>query len=88
MDKNSESKKAVRNLGGAGADAPPPQGFEPLPTQRAPFVLFWDIQFWLTDLEIFPKAPLAPIYTNFEGGARAEKTQFYGQNFPQKVPKI
>ena len=24
---------------------------------------------------------LAPIYTNFEGGARAEKTQFFGLFF-------
>ena len=23
------------------------------------------------------------MYTNFEGGARAEKTQFFGQNFGQ-----
>ena len=29
---------------------------------------------------------VSPIYTNFEGGARAEKTRFFGQNF-QKVPK-
>ena len=34
---------------------------------------FWDVHFWLTDLKIFLKAPLAPIYTNFEGGARAKK---------------
>ena len=37
-------------------------------------VLFGDIHFWLTGLKIFLKAPRTPIYTNFEGGARAEKT--------------
>ena len=30
---------------------------------------------------MFLKAPLAPIDTNFEGGARAEKTRFFGQKF-------
>ena len=35
------------------------------------------------DLENFLKAPWAPICTNFEGAARAEKTQFFGQNFPK-----
>ena len=30
------------------------------------------------DRKIFLKALLAPIYTNFEGGERAEKTQFFG----------
>ena len=34
-------------------------------------------------LQIFLKAPLAPIYT--EGAARAEKTKFFDQNFP-KMP--
>ena len=45
------------------------------------FVLFWDIHFWLTDHKIFLKAPWAPIYTNFEGGARGEKREIF-----QKVP--
>ena len=36
----------------------------------------------MTGPKIFLKAPLAPIYTNIEGGARAEKTQFFIQNFP------
>ena len=35
--------------------------------------------FWLTN----PNAPLAPIYTNLEGGARAGKTWFCGHNFPK-----
>ena len=56
------------------------------PTQRVPLCTFLKYLFWLTDLKIFLKASSAPIYTNFEGGARAEKTQFFGLNFP-KVPK-
>ena len=36
MDKNSESKKAVRNLGGAGADAPPPSGIRTLADSKGP----------------------------------------------------
>ena len=31
---------------------------------------------------------MAPIYTNFEGGARAEKTGFFGQNFPKKPKNV
>ena len=41
--------------------------------------VFWDIHFWLTNAEIFLKAPLAPIYTNFKGGARAEKDVFWSK---------
>ena len=33
-------------------------------------------QFLVTDPKFFLKTPLAPIYTNFEGGAHAEKTHF------------
>ena len=41
---------------------------------------------FLTDRpENFLRVALAPIYTNFEGRARAEKTQFFGQNFPKSV---
>ena len=47
---------------------------------------FWDIRFWSRTL-IFLKAPLAPIHTNFEKWARAEKTRFFGQNFPKKSLK-
>ena len=40
----------------------------------------------MTDPKNFPKAPLAPIYTNFEGGARVKKkTQFSGQNVPKSA---
>ena len=42
--------------------------------------------FLMTDPKIFSKAPLAPIYTNFKGEARAEKRDFLVNIF-QKVPK-
>ena len=58
----------------------------PCRPKGSPSVLFWDIYFWLTDLKIVFKAPWAPIYPNFEGGARAEKTRFLVKIF-QKVPK-
>ena len=62
---------------------PPPQGFDPLPTQRVPLCTILRYPYLLTDPKNFLKAPLAPIYTNFEGGARAEKTQFFGRHFPK-----
>ena len=40
----------------------------------------------VSDLKIFLKAPLAPIYTNFEGGVRAKKRNFLVKIF-HKVPK-
>ena len=39
------------------------------------------------DPKVFPKAPLAPIYTNFEGGAHAKKTRFFNQIFQKSVLK-
>ena len=42
--------------------------------------------FWMTDLKIFRKAPLAPIYADFDGGARWKKTRFLVEIF-QKVHK-
>ena len=74
--------------GGGGVDAPLPSGLQPSADPKGPpFALFWDIYFCLTDLKIFLKAPLTPIYNNFEGGARAEKTQFFLVEIFQKVPK-
>ena len=40
----------------------------------------------VTDPKIFLKVPSAPKYTNFAGGALAEKTQFLVKIF-QKLPK-
>ena len=62
--------------GGAGIGRSFSLGIRPPAEPKGPpFILFWDIHFWLIDLKIFLKAPLAPIEANFEGGARAEKTR-------------
>ena len=68
---------------GEGADTPPPSGIRPLSDPKGPpFVLFWDIHFWLTNLKIFLKSPLAPIYTNFEGERAQQKRNFSVETLP------
>ena len=57
------------------------QGLDHLPTQRVSLCTILRYPYLLTDPKIFLKAPLAPLYTNCEGEARAENTQFFGQNF-------
>ena len=82
--------RQVVNKSGAdlgGGEAPPPQGFDPLPTQRVPLRTILRYPFLMMDPKMFLKAPWAPMYTNFEGGARAEKTQFFGQKFSKKCLK-
>ena len=54
----------------------PPQGFDPLPTQRVPLCTILRYPFLVTDTETFIKAPMAPIYTNFEGEARQKKPDY------------
>ena len=49
------------------------QGFDPLPTQRVPSLDYFDVSIF------------EPKYNNFEGGARAKKTQFFGQNFQKSA---
>ena len=45
--------------------------------------------FWLTDPKNFLKAPSAPNYTNFEGGVRAKKAQFFSvKNFEKLLLEI
>ena len=61
------------------------QGFNPCRPKGSPFVLFRDIHFWLTKLKNFLKAPLAPVYVTFEGGARAKKNAIFFVNL--FVPK-
>ena len=50
-----------------------------------PLVLFYETHFRPVNPKIFLKAPLAPIYIYFERGAHAEKTRFFGQNFPKSA---
>ena len=48
---------------------------------------FSEIHFWRIDPKIFLKAPLAPIYTNFEGERAPKKTRFFCQNFSKSAQK-
>ena len=69
-------------------DTLPPSGIRPPADPKGPpFVKIWDIHFWQTDLKFFLKVPLAPNYTNFEGGERAEKKQFFARNIPKSASK-
>ena len=70
--------------GGGRADAFHPQGFNPLPTQMVPLCIILRYPYLVMDPKIFLKAPLAPLYTNFEGGA--EKVRFFVKYF-HKVPR-
>ena len=49
------------------------QGFDPLPTQRAPLCTILRSPYLAMDPKKFLKAPSMPIYANFEKGVRAEK---------------
>ena len=60
------------------------EGFDPLPTQRVSLCTILRYPYLVTDLKIFLKVLSAPIYTDFERGARAKKTRFFGQNCPKK----
>ena len=72
------------DLGGGGFG-----GFRKDPTpchpKGPPSGTFYEIHFWPTDPKIFLKPPLAPKYTNFEGGACAKKTQIFCQIFPKSA---
>ena len=71
----------------AGADALSlPQGFDPSQPKESPVCTVLRYPCLVTDPKNFLKAPLAPIYNNFEREARAEKRNFLVNNF-QKVPK-
>ena len=71
---------------GGGADAHP-QGFDPLPTQRVPLWYSLRNPFLADRPSNFLKAPLAPMYTNFEGGARAEKNAIFWSKLSKKCLK-
>ena len=72
--------------GGGGADAPPSGIRPPADPKGPPFDTFSEIHFWPTDPKIFLKAPLAPIYTNFEGERAPKKRDFFVKIF-QNCPK-
>ena len=60
--------------GGRGVFGRTPSGIRPPADPKGhPFDTFSEIHFWPTDPKIFLKAPLAPIYTNFEGERAPKK---------------
>ena len=60
--------------------------FDHLPTKRAPLCTILRYPFLMTDPKIFLNAPLAPMYTNFEGES-APKTRNFLVKIFQKLPK-
>ena len=66
---------------GGGADAASSGIGPPVDPKGPPFDTFSKIHFWPTDTKIFLKAPLAPIYTNFEGERAPKKTRFLSKFF-------
>ena len=75
------------DLGGGGGADTLLQGFDPLQPKGSPPCTVLRYPYLAMDPKIFLEAPRAPVYTNFEGGARAEKTRFYGRNFPKSAQK-
>ena len=64
---------------------PPPQEFDPLPTQRLPLCGILRYSFLVTHPKTFLKAPSVPRYTNFEWGAARGKKAIFGQNFQKRA---
>ena len=77
--------------GGAGRrknPPPPPSGIRPPADPKGPpFDTFSEILFWPTDPKVFLRAPLAPIYTNFEGERAPKKNAIFLSKFFKKCPK-
>ena len=57
-----------------GGFAPFLRNSTPCRPKGSPFVLFWDIHFWLTDPDIF-------LYYFWGGSARRKKRNFWSKNF-------
>ena len=67
--------------GGAESDPSPLRDSTPFRPKGSPFDTFSESPFWLTDPKIFLKAPLAPIYTNFEGKRAPKKNAIFLSTF-------
>ena len=73
--------------GGGGEWTPPSSAIRPPADPKIPpFDTFSEIHFWPTDPKVFLKAPLAPIYTTFEGERAPKKGNFLSKFF-KKCPK-
>ena len=79
---------AGADLGGGGRTPPPPSGIRlPADPKGSPLCTILRYPNLVTDPKNFLKAPLAPIYTYFEVGARAKKRNFFGQNVLKSAQK-
>ena len=81
------------NYNGPGADlggavAFPLRDSTPSDPKGPPFGTYEEIHFGPTDPKIFLKAPLAPIYSNFEGRAGAEKNAIFWSKFSKMSLKF
>ena len=85
---NFKAGADLRGAGGGGGRTPLPSGIRPPADPKGPpFDTFSEIHFWPIDAKLFLKAPLAPIYTNFEGERAPKKTRFFCQNFSKSAQK-
>ena len=75
------TRGGFRGGGGGGRLFFPPGIRPPAHPKGPPFVLFWDLHFWLTDPTIFLKATLAPNYTKLRSAAPKKKTIFWSKFF-------
>ena len=78
---------SCQSRGGGGGGRPSSGIRPPADPKGPPFDTFSEIHFWPTDPKIFLKAPLAPIYTNFEGERAPKKNAIFFVKIFQKVPK-
>ena len=79
--------KPIRGGFWGGGDAHPSGIRPPADPKGPPFDTFSEIHFWPTDPKIFLKAPLAPIYTNFEGERAPKKNAIFCQHFSKSAQK-
>ena len=71
---------------GRGVDASSPSEIRPPADPKGPPCTNLRYLFLVTDRKIFLRALLAPMCTNFEGGARAKKMRFFFvKNFPKNA---
>ena len=66
-----------------GGRTPPFSRIRPPADPKGPLRTFLKYLYVVTDPKIVHKAPLVPISSNFKGGERAKRTQFFGRNFPK-----
>ena len=74
--------------GGGCCGRPSLRDSTPCRPKGSPLWYFQQIQFRPTNPKNFLKAPLAPIYTKFKGGARAKKNAIFWSKFSKKYLKM